>query len=692
MPDATQDSYNSVLIDDFLTARLKCLQDDVAAEMDKIAKHQMIQCRKGLHELREQNAELQAKVRILEEEKASCRSVSCFDKDKAVVFDDSEATTSISRQDTPLQEDSSKVIVTIDDTMPVSWHSGEPFESWQEWAPEGVRHRHHSIRELSRQRTEFLVHLIHEPTEAVGGKCYTIGPNSVFVMIWQLCGTPLLFYDLLMIPLQVFIPEKPTWSKILSWIISSYWTTDLFLFCFFIGYISPNGAVQLDRRMIINNYLRTSFFVDLALVLPDWLSLIVASGFKNAASLRAIRLIRLLRLFRMTKLRGVLRVIHDAVDSEYMNIVVSISTYVAIIVGCCHYLACLWYWVGTQKVEGYTTWVEFNEITDREWTYKYAMSFFWALTQFTPASCRIQPTSPPEVMVSLFVILFGMVFFSVFISSITSERAKMQALHSKHDADHWRLRRYFRQNGVSNDLLRRTIRFVDTVVAPMVQTVQRKDVALLDYLSVPLQLEVQSEIFCKSLLVHPLFDHLKQNNGSWACKFFADVVAQLLLAQTDELFQSGQVCHEMYFIKQGALAYCRQEERMKVPEVEHICSKDWICEPVLWMPWEHQGTAKATEECHLIAINSAYVRRLVVESNEHCFFVQCAKGYVNDLNSYVNMGRAITDTIRITDDESSEYMTTISADRRSTAAARKSSFRSFFHHTTFQEKITGGIP
>lgn len=357
----------------------------------------------------------------------------------------------------------------------------------------------------------------------------------------------------------------------------------------------------------------------------------------------------------MSKLKHIMQQFHDVIDSEYVTVIMTIMGNIFFIMGCCHYLGCLWFIVGNHEVPGYESWLETYNIEGHDWQYQYVSSVFWALTQFTPGSSKIQPGNVPETVVGFFVVLFGMVFFSVFISSITNQRMRLQALSSKVDRDEWILRRYLRQNGVSPGLTRRSIQFVEAAVTPLLRTVQRKDVALFSYLSRPLQLEVQAEMFCHTLLAHPFMTRLRRMNMAWTSELFPEIVTEITLAHTDLVFDVGQVSHDMYFVGRGKLVYLLRGNH----KVEHVTANNWCCEPVLWVHWVHKGTAKAAEESFLIAVIAQKMRAAVLERMERSFIRICAKGYLNDINARIDAGLPVSDTIRITDDEESEYMTAI---------------------------------
>jgi len=491
------------------------------------------------------------------------------------------------------------------------------------------------------------------------------------VVCWEVLGIPVLFYDLVMIPMQVFHKPVGAAPDVMSWVLIFYWTTDMLLRLLVIGHIAHDGSVQLERKVFMRKYLSSSFAFDIVVVGPDWISqLVEAGGMRNVALLRLLRILRLVRLMRMSKMKNMFRIFEDAVDSEYFTVVVSIVVNLLAIFGMCHYSACFWFWVGTIEVEGQPSWVD-QHLRDSPWDYQYVVSLHWAIAQFTPGASRIQPVNILEATASIFVLICGLIFLSLFISALAQARARLQAMTSKVDRDNWMLRRYLRQQGVTRDLQVRTMRYVETCVEPMFARVQRKDVFLLPLLSRPLQLEVQEEQYFHTLIAHPLLRSLKERSMSLTLHLFMKVIIEILLADSDLLFEVGSVAHEMFFVSRGSLAYLHHGGE----HVDCVAVGGWCCEAVLWVEWVHKGTAKAKSETTMISIDSAKMRSAVLEHKERAYVSRCANGYLQDLLQFsmssmskLDLNHAnrhvVNDLTVFTNDDSSAYMQAINGARR----------------------------
>lgn len=501
----------------------------------------------------------------------------------------------------------------------------------------------------------------------------TVYPNSCLALTFDFIGIPMLLYDLITLPLQVFWQHHGETAAVFSWCVIIYWTVDIFLRLFVIGYVTQSGKVKLKRRDIMKRYMKRSMLFDLVMVIPDWIS-VLGDIPRRLAFFRIFRAMRFMRVLRVSKLRNTSRVLQDAVDSEYFSIYMNVTWNSLLILGCCHYVACLWYWVGKQgDSQGNDVWMhKYMPEDGYDWQNAYLTSLHWALCQFTPGSINVQPnwTNNMERVFAILTLIWGMVFFSLFLSSITQERMRMRALSKKIERDNWLLRRYMRQHGVSREFSMRAVQYVDAFVAPMLSRVQRKDVAMLDCLSRPLQVELQTEIYFHTLHANPFCANLKEKGAHMAAILFSHVVMESALAKHDLLFDNGQVSHQMFFVSTGAVAYVKTQRRA----ITSLEPTDWCCEQVLFVPWVHKGTARAAGESHLLCVDSGKFRSAVLEYRERSYVCNCAKAYLQDLKKFASSGVEVDDLIRLYSYDY-EFMEAVNADIDESMALRTCSMR-----------------
>eukprot|EP00747_Dinoflagellata_sp_TGD_P080637 gnl/TRDRNA2_/TRDRNA2_160980_c1_seq2.p1 gnl/TRDRNA2_/TRDRNA2_160980_c1~~gnl/TRDRNA2_/TRDRNA2_160980_c1_seq2.p1 ORF type:complete len:364 (+),score=69.17 gnl/TRDRNA2_/TRDRNA2_160980_c1_seq2:96-1187(+) len=241
-------------------------------------------------------------------------------------------------------------------------------------------------------------------------------------------------------------------------------------------------------------------------------------------------------------------------------------------------------------------------------TYRYATSLHWSLTQFTPASMSVQPHNIKERIYAIIVVLFAMITFSSFVSSITNAMTQLRNLNSQSAHQFWILRKYLRENKISRDLTTRLNRYLEHVMRVRGRKVQPKAVELLSYLSEPLHDELVKEIYEPRLTVHPFFRELGNTTKPVMRKLCRTAVGQVPLSHGDHLFITGQASENMFFLLNGFMVYTQHPPYCKSEEANMptgVKEGDWCCEPALWTLWVHRGEMQAETDCSLLSLNTA---------------------------------------------------------------------------------------
>lgn len=446
---------------------------------------------------------------------------------------------------------------------------------------------------------------------AYGNSTCVLRPSNKGKVAWDLIGVLVMMWDVLMIPLQVFELPKTGALNILAFITTSYWAFDIVL-TFFVGYYSRKGLLITERTKIARRYVKTWFALDVLIVSIDvFLVIQVQSGdnplettgiVRFGKAFKILRLIRIIRLFRLRKIRSLFATIQDIVDSERMDITVGILRNMGGVMMVNHFLACIWWWIGSSDVEGWDSWPEVYRMTDQPWEWCYLTSFHWSITQFTPASMNVQPQNVPERVYALGVIVLAMVMFSSFVSSVTNGMNRLWSLRSKQNQELWMFRKYLRQHEISRSLTVRLNRYIQVVLETQQRQLSGKDIRILSLLSEPLHLELQTELFLKHLIVHPLFNHMQVMTPNIIRMLCADVIKQQSLSKGDKIFYAGERAHSMYFLIRGVMLY-QPPQAGSVPVPFHC--RQWCSEAPLWTSWKHMGVMRAKFECEMLTLEAS---------------------------------------------------------------------------------------
>lgn len=439
-----------------------------------------------------------------------------------------------------------------------------------------------------------------------------VRPSSPSRMCWDLFSILCMFYDVLMIPMQVFPFPSTVVTRVLDFCTVVFWTLDI-PFTFLSGFQSQ-GILEMRPRKIAKSYFKTLFFVDLVIVAVDWFILLnsvedsfVGSGVLDVGRLfkwtRILRLLGLLRAIRLMKLLNVLLRVADSIAvyfSEGVVIVVNVLNAMLFIMVACHFFACGWYFVGTldsavarDSLEG--SWVKALEHSiggDPSLGYRYLTALHWALTQFTPASMEVVPRNAFERIFAICTVLIALVVFSSFISSITGSMARMRMLSiDSHRLIH-NVRRFILEHRLTLDTGTRIQNFVRRN-HEYLRRRQETDFSILQQLPEKLRQDLRQEIFLPVLGTHPLFWH--------HCEYFQDeslvnicdqAMMERFVLESERLFTCDQQAKHAYFFSSGDCWYTHgytapdmEEER----EHEHLEKGTMVAEPVLWVQWHHRG-------------------------------------------------------------------------------------------------------
>ncbi|CAE7230093.1 CNGA3 [Symbiodinium sp. CCMP2456] len=441
-------------------------------------------------------------------------------------------------------------------------------------------------------------------------------PTSAKRMAWDAVGGIMILYDITTLPLMVFEDVDSIATDILGWIVLVYWTLNVVnsLTC---GYLQ-NGVAVMSPKAIFLRYVTRTIFVDLLTLVPDWtvtiLQLNASPGqdFQEARLLRALRAFRLTRLVRIVKLRWLMEVLRDYLDSEYASIMFEIAKMMALLLVINHVLACAWFGLALLSSEiGWRDWRSSHVLDyghgDSWWLYDYLTSLHWSLCQFTPASMEVQPSNPVERGFATLTVLFALIVFSYIVGSITGSLTQLRMMSEAITRETLKLRRFLRRNAVPIGLSLRIRRFVEFELRRRQQPVSQQSVSCLNVLSDQLQTELGFALVQPTLATHPIFETLmRSSGGSDLLERASQGFEKKTLALDDWEFLACTPATHMRYLVSGELRYAKQSGMLGDAEETDLLPGDsyWISEAVLWVSeWDHVGELTASLESNLLLIS-----------------------------------------------------------------------------------------
>eukprot|EP00928_Gymnodinium_smaydae_P069796 TRINITY_DN5351_c0_g2_i1.p1 TRINITY_DN5351_c0_g2~~TRINITY_DN5351_c0_g2_i1.p1 ORF type:complete len:883 (-),score=104.79 TRINITY_DN5351_c0_g2_i1:86-2734(-) len=398
-------------------------------------------------------------------------------------------------------------------------------------------------------------------------------PSSPVRLQWDVMGMGMIIYDLMFIPLDLAfeLPQSGVLTA-MFWITLLFWTLDVPI-TFVSGYYI-NGTEEMRLSRIASNYLRTWFLLDVGIIGLDWFTVFAKQErqggiaiMRMGKSLRFLRILRAARLLRLAKLRKILEIIQDNLHTEYSHVIANMMKLVLMILTINHCIACAWYALSVSISDTENAWI--NEVKgDHGQIFFYLSSMHWSLTQFTPASMEIFPRNSKERFFAVTVLLFALLVFSSFLSSITAAMTQLRQMSSIGDKNVSVLRRYLRSRDVDASLSIRILRYVEYKLSVQKNTIQESDVRLLKMISKPLQKELITETYAPVLCEHPYFAIMKTVSAAAIREVCNLAISSLSLSEGDTVFTSGSADDNMIFVTEGRLLYLTTTRRDSVSNAQ----------------------------------------------------------------------------------------------------------------------------
>lgn len=455
----------------------------------------------------------------------------------------------------------------------------------------------------------------NEFTMGGGNRCTRCGklvmhPASPIRLCWDVASMVFLLYDVIVIPIGAYKPERTFFLNFMDWVTLIFWSNDI-VASFFTGYVHA-GVVVVDPVSIAAHYMSFWFWLDLACVGPEWIfmiiTVIVGGGDNDAGGnageatslLRIVRVVRVLRLLRMAKLKRFLAAMKDRIHSESVFLIWSVVQFTILLLFANHFLAAGWYFVGDIGMwQGVENWIESYDLKDSGLVTRYTMSLHWSLTQFALGWMNVRPHNSVESLFAIFVLIAGMVTFCCFIAAVTNSMKKLHNMNAEESRQFWLLRRYLREQRVPAALRTRILRYLEYANSQKKDLVSEAWLTVLDMLSHSLRSELKYVVHFGDLLFHPLFRYAESLSEVVMHNLVEDVLSKKLLADQDVEFQVSTMATHMSMVASGQLAYHKSGD-----EVLQLSRDDWICEASIWVSWPCRGNLVAESDAQLINVDS----------------------------------------------------------------------------------------
>lgn len=448
-------------------------------------------------------------------------------------------------------------------------------------------------------------------------------PNSTKRSVWDFLSVFVLGYDIVYIPLEVFAMDPNMITQGMEFGTTCFWTMDMAV-SFLTGYHSE-GLIEMRPGKIARRYLRTGFCLDAVVIIVDWILAIftfqikaVVRVGKTTRAIRLVRMVRAMRLLRSLKMARLMQLMFRYIKSDLLRTLISIFLMLLVLVVFNHYFACGWYLIGYNFEPNWLQPLGVESDDPSDFPFIYASALHWSLTQFTPASMEVYPHSLPERVYTICVLLFALVTFSSFVSSITSGMMYLRKLRTEPAQQEAILRQYFQESKISAELGQRIWVFLYNNHFQHRKRVHRKDLEILKLVPDSLMDLLREELYLPVVTWSPFvkrFNHVYPLVVNEVCH---RAITEKCLTTREELFFESKPAEKMSFVTMGTMDYRHRQSSLCCS----ITAGQWACEAVLWLSWTHCGRLSARTSCEIIQLHAGTFRAII---KQH----RLAHGYVS---------------------------------------------------------------
>lgn len=492
-------------------------------------------------------------------------------------------------------------------------------------------------------------------TESVKPRAvFPLFQDSPLRVLYDLVSIIVLTTDLVTLPVMVSwdMPRSQGFI-IFEWFTLGFWTFDIG--ATFLTTFTRDGEVETRLRYIARHYMSGWFPVDTGIVLCDVVGVVVGyMEYGSSSFLRVtpvIRIVKVSRLFRIARLLRIVRlarIVEELIDrfgTGGLYTIFRILTIFVLILYFAHVVGCAYYsigrWAPSDTSKGWLeTEVVINGIStmygNLDGIYLYTTAFHWAMAQMTLGSMELIAYSSIERVFSICFLLFGMLFSSTVISSLSAVMVNYQMRDAKRTEEIRKLRNFLRQNGVDADMAFRVRQQAENRLKKP-ERLTEHDVPALAVLSPSLRANLRVNLFKRSIQSHPFFRLWFSISSGIVFEMCKTAVQVVFLQPYDELFAAGTVGEEAFFLTHGRARYVQDTERSAVQRTTNDTVKRnvWFCEAALWMYWIHVGTLTADGDCELVVLQAeALVNALV----KHRYIYEMTLAYATEYHVRVTTG------------------------------------------------------
>mmetsp|Transcript_11318 Transcript_11318/g.22262 ORF Transcript_11318/g.22262 Transcript_11318/m.22262 type:complete len:691 (-) Transcript_11318:114-2186(-) len=443
-------------------------------------------------------------------------------------------------------------------------------------------------------------------------KWWIIYPNSNFKSVWNVLLILLLLYTATLMPYRISFVDKDDKDGWWYWelLVDFGFFMDILVTCFS-AFTNSESEVVTDLKAIVFQYIKTWMLIDIIAIFPfDLINEEQASGPSSNDYSTLIRLVRLPRLYRLMRITRVMKVFSGSNQSELVekfheairikhSFMRLLKSFISVLV-CLHIIACFWYFAAKINDFGPNTWVYRYGYLDSSQSTLYVACFYWALTTLaTVGYGDITPGTNVERCLAMAWMVFGMVFFSFTIGSLTSMICSIDTKETVLNNKLAVVDEFAKQSHLNKSIrtsLRNALRY----------STDKQGFSWADKISIfnelprNLKYEVAMAMHKGAAKQLPFF---ADKDPMFICHV-VPFLQTIMVVEGDYIFQEDEYADEIYFLIKGRAAFVAGNEKTPYKSLQ---ANSYFGEIEIFKQIPRKYSAMALVDCELLSLSRQMV-------------------------------------------------------------------------------------
>lgn len=315
---------------------------------------------------------------------------------------------------------------------------------------------------------------------------FVIYPDYAFRATWDIFLFMTIIYQAISLPMRIsFEVQSNDFLFYFEFLIDLCFIIDVVL-NFNTGFYKK-GMLIMKREIIIKDYLKQWFWIDLASSIPYTWLLAASQGLSireieeddalsagsNAPQLlkllKVAKLLKMLKLLRVVKIKKIMLKFEEYIVTDSMDLMVTFLNITLKIIVVAHYMSCAVFYIGLEEIrsEG-RGWIFSKGMQDEDLTTKYITSLYWAFTTMSAVGYGdITPVTKNEMMVVMGMMIASCGMFAYTVNSIGNIVSQYNQLASSYRERMMYVNQFMVQKEVPSELRIKIRRYLEYVFDSM---------------------------------------------------------------------------------------------------------------------------------------------------------------------------------------------------------------------------------